>query len=138
MVNGDPVFDDCSGFVTACLKYFGVSTNKSYAYTSSNFTSTDKNSKCYQALVNGGFTRMEYSYAQLRPFDIIAKNGHVEIYYGKGQDGIHRSYSWGNTHDGLAHTCGAKKGKKHDVMPSRCNRKDIETNSVYRCIWRHS
>ena len=138
LVNGDPVFDDCSGFVTACLKYFGVSTNKNYSYTSNDFTSTDKSQKCYKALTDAGFTRMEYSYAQLKPFDIIAKNGHVEIYYGKGQDGIHRSYSWGNTHDGLAHTCNVKKGKNHDVMPSKCTRTDIETNSVYRCIWRHS
>ena len=135
LLNGGTVYDDCSAFVDACLKYFGAKMN--YEYACPEFTKNDPSKACYKTLKDAGFTRIDYSYSELKPYDIICGQKHTEIYYGKVGN-VHKSYSWGNNHDGEPHTCSANAGKKHDVMPSVCSTKWIERNNIYVCIWRHS
>ena len=67
-----------------------------------------------------GFTKIAYSKENLRPYDIIVRNGHTEIYAGKigGKD---MSYSWGSVHD-------VDKGG----MPSSTAKQE------YKYIWRQS
>ena len=50
------------------------------------------------ALRKAGFIQLPYSKTNVRPFDIIALNGHVEIFAGV-IGGKMKSYSWGNVHD---------------------------------------
>jgi hypothetical protein len=62
-----------------------------------------------------GFKKMSGSNPQ--PFDIMAKNGHVEIYAGNN-----KSWGWGSCHDG-------KNG--HPGMPAPMNK------GPYSVIWRY-
>ena len=112
---GVNVRQDCSGFVAACLKRFGVTDrpfNGSDSPGSSDYLS---NRKVADILSKKGFKKMSGSNPQ--PFDIMAKNGHVEIYAGNS-----KSWGWGSCHDG-------KNG--HPGMPSPMNK------GPYSVIWRY-
>lgn len=92
---GGNVYDDCSGFTSACLQLMGVFP-RSYVPTSGYFA--DPNGKVAAYLKKAGFTPFRYSISSLQPFDIIARNGHVEIYAGKVGNSM-KAYAWGNIHD---------------------------------------
>lgn len=96
IANTGKVRHDCSGFVSACLRAAGIISPTSI-YRSGDFL---MNGAAAASLRRAGFYPMTYSYSLLQPFDIIAYNGHVEIYAGK-QNGADRSWSWGSCHDGL-------------------------------------
>lgn len=85
------VREDCSGYVSACLWKFGVNIAMSTSY---GFTASS--GSLYNTLSSAGFTQMDYSFANLQPYDIITYNGHVEIYAGNKQ-----SYAWGSAHTSL-------------------------------------
>ena len=116
LINGD-VMDDCSSFVSACLTLFGASGFSGYPPSSHAFNGDKKTESQMQA---AGFTKIAYSKENLRPYDIIVRNGHTEIYAGKigGRD---MSYSWGSVHD-------VDKGG----MPSSTAKQE------YKYIWRQS
>lgn len=79
---------DCSGFVSACCYFYGANIGMvdSRAFTGS-----------LSALTSTGFTRMSFpGWDNLLPGDIMAKNGHVEIYAGK-INGQHKSWNCGST-----------------------------------------
>ena len=65
---------------------------------------------------------MPYNLAIVQPFDIIAYNGHTEIYAGLVDGHTHLSWSWGSCHDGRNGNSG---------MPTYTNEK-----SRYVIIWR--
>ena len=85
------VGDDCSGFVCACLWKHGVDVPLSGSYS---FVGPEKAFE--KKLNDAGFNKMKYDANKLIPGDIMAKNGHVEIYFAPK-----KSYAWGNIHDGL-------------------------------------
>ena len=117
---GHSVGDDCSGFTSACLQLFGAFPG-SYIVSSSGFASTGGATAQY--LKKAGFSPLRFSgFTLLQPYDIIAKNGHVEIFCGmKGQSPM--SYAWGNIHDG-------KNG--HAGMPC------YTAKMNYIIVWRNS
>ena len=81
---------DCSGFVSTCLKFYGVMDDKqqmtSYAFT-------DKNNA---AMKKTGFTAVGWTgWDTLKEGDIISRDGHVEIFaYNDG--GKHYVYNVGS------------------------------------------
>lgn len=93
--NAGDVRADCSGFVSCCLRVAGVLPFGAN-YGSSSFATTT--GKCAELLKASGFVPMKYSFDIVQPFDIIALNGHVEIFCKKyGNSGL--SYAWGNNHN---------------------------------------
>ena len=86
---------DCSGFVMACLWMYGAFKEDKQIYSSSNFIS---NGNFAKEMNKYGFEKHSFDINNLKPYDIIVYNGHVEIYNGY-QNGKHTSWSWGNVHD---------------------------------------
>ena len=79
---------DCSGFVSACLQFYGINipTQTSVTFTSSNLTQ----------LIDAGFVKMPFtSWESLVPGDIISRNGHVEI-FARIENGRHYVYNCGS------------------------------------------
>ena len=89
------VYDDCSGFTSACLQLMGAFP-RTHVPTSGYFAKTTGDTAAY--LRKAGFTPYPFSIATMQPFDIIAMNGHVEIFAGYVGN-RKKSYSWGNIHD---------------------------------------
>lgn len=110
------VYDDCSGFVCACLTYFGVPCGLKLTTKTMN-----DNNNFGKILKANGFRHMAYSKSQLQPGDIIRKSGHIEIYAGK-INGKDMSWGWGNVND--------KIHGKGQGMPCSF------VNSAYTDIWR--
>ena len=80
---------DCSGYVTACLKYYGCNVGN---MTSASFTNPSN-----QTMLNSGFVSMPFTgWENLQEGDIIAKTGHVEI-YSHTENGKHMVYNCGST-----------------------------------------
>ena len=117
---GHSVGDDCSGFTSACLQLFGAFPS-SYIVASSGFASTGGLTATY--LRKAGFTPLRYiSYTSLQPYDIVARNGHVEVFCGmNGKSPM--SYAWGNIHDGI---------NGHVGMPCWFSKQN------YSIVWRNS
>lgn len=112
--------DDCTAYVSTCLQVLGVFP-KGYAPGSASFAA--QMSDCGRKLSKGGFQCIPFSWATVRPYDIISvfKNGgshHAEIYAGNN-----RSWSWGAIHDNLHNKGG---------MP--CGTAKL----AYQVIWRHN
>ena len=85
---------DCSGYVSACLRAAGI-IKTTQIFRSGDFVGSGS---AATALRKAGFIQLPYSKTNVRPFDIIALNGHVEIFAGM-VGGKMKSYSWGNVHD---------------------------------------
>ena len=79
IANTGNVRHDCSGYVSACLRAAGI-ISPTTMYRSGDFLA---NGSAASALKRAGFVPMRYSLANCKPYDIIAYNGHVEIYAGK-------------------------------------------------------
>jgi len=113
----DKVADDCSGFVQACLKYFGVNCP---VIT----TATMQQDQFSTMLENAGFKHYTgiFSPWNLKEGDIICGRGstHTEIYAGDN-----KSWSWGNIHDGIG---------KHQGMP--CGFCKLDNRGGYIHCWR--
>lgn len=92
---GSNVYDDCSGFTSACLQLMGVFP-RAYVPTSGYFT--DPSGQVASYLKQAGFTAYPFNINSLQPFDIVAMNGHVEIFAGY-VGSSKKSYTWGNIHD---------------------------------------
>ena len=94
----DKVADDCSGFVQACLRYFGVS-------CPSITTATMQENQFNSMMENAGFKHFTglFNPSNLQPGDIICGKGqtHTEIYAGEN-----KSWSWGSIHDGQGKNSG--------------------------------
>ena len=86
---------DCSGYVSACLRNAGI-IKTTQIYRSGDFL---VNGTAAPQLRQAGFVPIPYNINEVQPFDIIARNGHVEIYAGKVGNSM-RSWSWGSCHDG--------------------------------------
>ena len=121
LVNGKRVYDDCTGFVTACLMYFGVSVPEGDPWHSAEMVAGARNFD--KNMVAAGFVRYNYSFETLKPFDIIYRNGHAEIYAGKSDK--YRSWGWGSVHDGI---------DGRSAMPSGVNESELKTS--YKYIYR--
>lgn len=81
---------DCSGFTAACLKFYGVMA-ESVNMTSYNFTN-----KSNSTMKKTGFTSRAFtSWNDLAEGDIIATNGHVEI-FARNEGGKHYVYNCGS------------------------------------------
>jgi len=93
LLDGAKVADDCSGYVQACLRLFGVNCQ-------SITTSAMQNNWFMELLNQAGFTHFSgiFTKDNLQPGDIICGAGstHTEIYAGNG-----RSWGWGSIHDGI-------------------------------------
>lgn len=113
----DKVADDCSGFVQACLKYFGVS-------CPSITTATMQQDQFMKMMENAGFKHYIgiFTPSNLQEGDIICGKGstHTEIYAGNN-----KSWSWGSIHDGLGN---------HQGMP--CNFCKMDRRGGYIHCWR--
>ena len=121
LLNGTKVRHDCSGYVSACLQYFGAFKN-GFVTSSSGF---NQGTDIYDILKSKGFTKLDYSWNIVQPYDIIAYNGHVEILAEKGEKP--KSWGWGACHDG-------KNG--HSGMPASTGPKP--KGDEYKSIWRYS
>ena len=117
---------DCSGFVSACLQYFGTF-KKGRTENSGTFT---RGADVAKVMQNGGFRKMSYSWDAVQPFDIVSFNnggkGHVEILASKS-DPI-KDWGWGSVHD-------CSKGK-NACMPAVADGNRYKKN-VYTVIWRY-
>ena len=123
------VADDCSGFVSACLQYFGAF-KSGFIPSSAGFT---KGSDVASALSSKGFTKLAYSWDAVQPYDIISynngKSGHVEILAEKASSP--KSWGWGSVHDGQTYG-----GKTRDIMPAKTG--DKPKGTTYTTIWRYT
>lgn len=120
------VADDCSGFVKACLQLFGIEEIDHIWVTTSNM---QPGSEFDKILRKNGFQYLMYSKETRRPGDIMCggSSTHTEIYAGT-IGGRHKSYSWGNIHDGIS----KRKQKAPQGMP--CSTSEIN----YKHIWRYT
>jgi len=117
------VQDDCSSFVKACLQFYGLKEiDHVYMCTSS----MQPNSEFDKVLRAAGFQYLPYSELDRRPGDILCGGPatHTEIYAGTF-GGKHKSWSWGNIHDGQ---------NGHSGMP--CPFASISSKGGYKHIWR--
>jgi hypothetical protein len=81
---------DCSGFVSACLKYFGVLDE------GINLNSRDITDRNNSTMKKTGFTPMAWpGWEALQPGDIMALNGHTEI-FAFNDGNRHRVYNCGS------------------------------------------
>ena len=116
-VNGQnyTVRRDCSGYVDACLQIMGV------PEVTQNW---DSRAYVYNTNING-FTKYTMSDiggpSGLMIGDIMAKNGHVQIYAGKSEDGV--DLVWSN-------------GNDIDVLNTTRIRTGGTTFSQYTVVWR--
>ena len=119
------VADDCSGFVKACLQLYGIEEINHIFVTTSNM---QPGSEFDKVLRRNGFQYMVYSKDVRQPGDIICggPSTHTEIYAGTFC-GRHKSYSWGNIHDGIS----TRKQKFPQGMP--CGTYEMN----YKHIWRY-
>ena len=112
---GVSVRHDCSGYVAACLKRFGVKRPPYKGKDSPGSSQYLDNKSLTDVLTSAGFKKMAFKDPQ--PFDIMARNGHVEIYAGDK-----KSWGWGSCHDGR---------NKNPGMPAPWNK------PPYTVIWRY-
>lgn len=92
------VADDCSGFVGACLKVFGVFP---MGFDTCCANIMRKNGPEQTKLINAGFSIYPWAKNKLKPFDIMVNSHHTAIYYTNG-----KCWDWGNaryrgTHGGM-------------------------------------
>lgn len=120
LLSGTRVRHDCSGYVSACLQYFGT-LKKGVVFSSCEYTTS---SKVSDLLKSGGFTKLNYSWDIAQPYDIISYCGHVEILAEKGEHP--KSWGWGSCHD-------CRNG--HACMPAGTGQKP--KGSTYKVIWRY-
>ena len=120
LLGGEKVRKDCSGYVSACLQYFGAF-KKGYNPSSTEFVS---GGNLAGMLNNAGFRKMPYSWDKVEPYDIIAYIGHVEILAEKGEHP--KSWGWGKTHD-------CRNG--HACMPVGTGNEP--KGNTYTTIWRY-
>lgn len=106
---GTNVRQDCSGFVAACLKKFGVTDSPFNGSNSPGSSSYLSDRSLADSLTQKGFKKMT---GNPQPFDIMAKNGHIEIYAGNN-----KSWGWGSCHDGLNGHPGMPSPMKKDSYP---------------------
>ena len=125
LINGK-VGDDCSGYVSACLQYFGV-LKKGLEFASIEYTNS---SNVADLLKSGGFTKLKYSWDIVQPYDIISGPGHVEILAEKG-DKKAKSWGWGSVHDGRTYD-----GKTRDIMPAKTDNRPW--TNWYETIFRYT
>lgn len=95
---------DCSGFVSTCLKFYGVLDEKT-TLDSSAFADVNNSAMKGTGFISKGWPGWDY----LNEGDIIAENGHVEI-FAYNKDGKHYVYNVG-WHTS-ANTPGATESKK--------------------------
>lgn len=98
--------DDCSGYVSGVLNLYGAFSN-SYMTSSRGFVSE---SGVASKLKAAGFQKLSFSWDACKQGDIIARNGHVEI-FDHTKDGVHYVYSNGST-SGIKSTEPRKTGHK--------------------------
>lgn len=121
--------DDCCGFVTACLNYFGEQNSNDnlskIIYGCDQFVKlgNEKNDKYVDALTNNGFIYLPFKKDILQKFDIYtlsktnssSGHGHTEICAGENQQ-----YGWGAIHDGQdgrgGMPCGWSSGKAYESI----------------------
>ena len=82
---------DCSGFVTSCLKLFGLTGWKWNTMIEGQWQG--KGNEQWKMLESAGFTALPYKKEDVQAWDIINGPTHVEIYAGNN-----KSYSWGSAH----------------------------------------
>lgn len=117
------VRDDCSGFVSACLRAAGM-LPAGVDYSSTEYTK----GKGATALEKAGFKKYPWpGWDNVLPYDIMTYCGHIEIYAGKSDR--KRSWSWGSVHDGLPTK--KRKSGQNPGMPS-----GIGDKPIYTYIWR--
>lgn len=117
LVEGKDVADDCSGYVQACLNYFGVECPP--------ITTATMNMDAFKKMMeDAGFTHYEGKFdpSNLQEGDIICGGPatHTEIYAGDSH-----SWSWGSIHDGQ---------NGHQGMPSKFCRMDSRGGYIH--CWR--
>lgn len=100
---------DCSGFVGACLKYYGAIPENQ------NVTSS---SLMHDGTIGSGFTFGGFpGWEQCNPGDILVKNGHTEIYAGNVNG------------KNMVYNCGSDKSVNNpDMTPS--------SYKAYEAVWR--
>lgn len=81
---------DCSGLVSSVLMF---SDNLPSGQPLDSSSITDKNNS---EMKSAGFSPSSYNKSKLQAGDVVAKNGHTEIYAGK-IDGVDKAYNWGYT-----------------------------------------
>lgn len=118
LINNREVADDCSGFVQACLMYFGVDCPPIRT------ASMQEGTIFMELMEKSGFMHYNGQFYpdNLLPGDIVCGAGgtHTEIYAGEN-----KSWSWGNIHDGI---------NGHKPMP--CLFARIDSRGGYIHCWR--
>ena len=116
----DKVADDCSGFVQACLRLFGIDCPVITTAMMQDGSQFDK------LMESSGFIHHKglFTPDNLQPGDIICGRAstHTEIYAGD-----RKSWSWGNIHDGQ---------NGHQSMPSGFCKLDSQGGYIH--CWRKS
>lgn len=84
------VREDCSGFVSACLRKAGF-VPMSFITSSHGILANGYDANKLKA---AGFVPLAYDINKAKPFDILVRAGHTEIYAGNK-----KSYNWGSVHN---------------------------------------
>lgn len=104
---------DCSGYVSACLYYYGTFESETINWASYSFVENTN---------LAGFEKItDYEYTDLQQGDILAKKGHVEIFDRIEGDNV---YVWSNG-------CGSH------VLKSESTIDNSVKNKKYPVVWRY-
>lgn len=121
LIGNSSVADDCSSFVTACLRAFGIGElDKLWPNTSS----MQPGGEFARIITQHGFIQLPYNENEIKKGDIIigGASSHTEIYWGDK-----KSFGWGNIHDNLRDIV---TNKQHLGMP--CWKAKVNYKTIYR------
>lgn len=133
LIGGKLVYDDCSSFVTACIRYFNPSIYDSDDNPPTSHLYDSTTSNIGKSLAANGFVHIPFDFNKLQPYDIISQQGHVEIV--ANVQGFTRSWGWGSVHDRDSSGC----GKPFPGMPAGNANGPLKgtCHGVYTTIWRY-
>lgn len=97
LLDGTPVGDDCSAFVSACLAYAGIMNGYTGTWApGASYFLPDSGKAVVSDLTSAGFAWMPFSSSYVpQAGDIIVMKGHVEIIGGYSGAEVY-CYTWGN------------------------------------------
>lgn len=119
-LNGIAVYDDCSGFLWACLVQAGYFEDTASAYNSGQYLPGNEGGKLMEEAGFCWHPLSELGVDNLEKGDVLVKNGHVEI-FNRFEGNIEYAWTWGNVY-------GEEPTKKYSTKS--------EVANSYQGVWR--
>lgn len=97
-LNGFNVYDDCSGFVWACLVQGGYFDSSTEVFQSTLYRPDESAAPHMKEAGFEWYSGAEMKGEELQIGDILVKKGHIEIFKEFDNDGVMWAWTWGNVY----------------------------------------